>query len=712
MVEELEKASKKASKAAARRRGDFLLEVRCEEIPARMLQPAIQQLLDGIVSELDKRGLAPERSTSGFTPRRLMIDLTGIAGGEADRTELVTGPPVRAAYDGDGNPTRAATGFADRCGVSPEELERVETEKGEYVGVRQQIAGRATEDVLAELVPKVLAGISWAKTMRWASGDGPWVRPVHGLLALYKGVVVPINLFGIESGHSTCGHPTLSPESFNVNNAEEYRQQLAARGVEIRFEERRRRLAVQMEELAAIQGGRVVDDGDLLDKLASICEVPGVMEGRFDRAYLALPREVLVTSLRDHQSAFTVEKDGDLLPLFLTVMDRSDDPIGRVRAGNEWVVAARLADGRFFYEEDRKRTLAERTTDLDSLTFHVKLGSYAEKGLRISGLTEMICQELGWDEEVEAATQAAGLLKVDLTTEMVKEFTSLQGIMGGLYAREEGYTEGVWQAVYDQYLPASSSDTIPRGRIGRVCGLADRIDTLVGIFGLGMIPTGSRDPFGLRRAAQAILRILLEGDLALDWELVAARAAGLYGDQLTLSKEEILASLRPFIHDRVRHLLGLEGFAYDEVEAALGGGASNLPDLRARVEAVHEARDNSEFLSIVLAAKRIANIVKEAKEEDLDEALLTDAAELELHQALVSLRETVEEAVEERAYPQALQAIASLAGVLDRFFVEVLVMAEDPDLRRNRLALLQEIQRTVSRAATLTAIVVDKAEYR
>ncbi len=695
-----------------RRPGDFLLEVRCEEIPARMLRPAIDQLQAELAAALDRHGLAPTAVETGFTPRRLVLLLEGLPAAEEDREELVTGPPVRAAFDADGKPTRAATGFAARCGVAPEALERVETEKGEYLAVHQQIVGRPTAEILAEATPRVLSRLSWAKTMRWGEGEGPWVRPVHGVLALYKGEVVPFELFGVSSGNATTGHPTLSPAAFKVRGPADYRKKLQARSIEVRFEERRRRLKLQMEELAAQAGGAVVPDEGLLVKLASICAIPGVMEGSFDRAYLSLPREVLVTSLRDHQSAFTVEKDGDLLPLYLTVMDRSDDPVGRVRAGNEWVVAARLADARFFFEEDRKRSLAARQQDLASLTFHDRLGSYAEKGERIAGLAEMICREQGWSEELEAAAQAARLLKVDLATEMVKEFTSLQGVMGGVYAREEGYTEGVWTAIYDQYQPASTDDAIPRGRIGRVCALADRLDTLVGIFGLGLVPTGSKDPFGLRRAAHAVLRILLDGELALDWELVAVRAASQYGDRLTLGKEELLAALRPFLHDRIRHLLGLQGYSYDEVEAALAGGASNLPDLAARVRALHETRDNPEFLSIVLAAKRIANIVREAEESELDPELLADAAEIELNEALDGLRQTVEAAVEEAAYPQALAAVASLAGVLDRFFVEVLVMAEDPDLKRNRLALLQEIQRTISRAADLTAIVVDKGDYK
>jgi glycyl-tRNA synthetase beta chain len=393
-------------------------------------------------------------------------------------------------------------------------------------------------------------------------------------------------------------------------------------------------------------------------------------------------------------------------------MDRPDDPIGRARSGNEWVVAARLADARFFYGEDRKLPLAERAEQLQRLNFHDKLGSYATKTERIVALSAAICDQLDWGAEKPQAVDAARRLKVDLTTEMVKEFTSLQGIMGGIYAREEGLPEAVWQAIYDQYMPASADDRIPRGRAGQAVGLADRMDTLVGIFGLGLIPTGSRDPFGLRRAAQGVVRIALEGGLPVDLEAVAAKAASLYGDRLTRSPEQILEDLRPFLADRIRYILGLAGYAYDEIEAALAVGVSNLPDLRARVDALHKVREEAAFLSVVLAAKRIANIVKDAAEAPLDESLLQEPAERELAEAFAALRSDIEEAAASGDYERCLRRIADLAPVLDRFFVEVLVMAEDPQVRRNRIALLQAIGRAVSRTAKLTEVVVDKAEAR
>jgi glycyl-tRNA synthetase beta chain len=702
-------------------RGEYLLEVRSEEIPARMLEPGVRELATRVFEELMSRGLGPSEVETGFTPRRLVLILSGVPEREADREEQVMGPPVRAAYAADGAPTPALLGFAKRCGVAPEELSRVTTDKGEYLAAVKKIEGRATSEVLAEIVPRVLAGISWAKTMRWGSGEGPWVRPIHGIVSLFDGRVVPFDLHGIRAGEESAGHPILSPQPFRIDGVETWRRELASRNIEVRPDERRRILLDTMQARAKDLGGRLVDDPALLDKLVAICEIPGVMEGRFDEAFLELPAEVLATSLRDHQSAFTVESgangSGKLLPHFLTVMDRADDPKGRARSGNEWVVAARLADARFFYGEDRKAGLAERVGQLKSLTFQEKLGSYADKSERLAVLAGLLCDRLGWTAEKEAAVAAARLLKADLVTEMVKEFTSLQGIMGGIYAREEGQPEEVWQAIYDQYMPASTEDRIPRGRVGQVAGLADRIDTLVGIFGLGLIPTGSKDPFGLRRAAQGVVRIALEGGLALDLEAVATEAAGLYGDRLKRNPQQILDDLRPFLHDRIRYVLERAGYTYDEIEAALVAGTADLPDLRARVDALHRVRESADFLSVVLAAKRIANITKDGTKDaasgtSLDESLLAEPGEKDLWSAFQGLRSEVEEAAAAHDYERCLRRIADLAPVLDRFFVEVLVMAEDPKVRQNRIALLQAIGRTVNRTARITEVVVDKAEAR
>jgi glycyl-tRNA synthetase beta chain len=699
-------------------RGELLLEVRSEEIPARMLEPGVKELATRTFEELMARGIAPREVETGFTPRRLVLVMSGLPRQEPDREEQVMGPPVRAAFGADGAPTQALLGFAKRTGVAPEELARVQTEKGEYLAAARKTVGRPTREVLAEIVPRVLAGISWAKTMRWGSGEGPWVRPVHGVVCLLDGEVVPFDFFGVKAGNETEGHPTLSPAPFQVGGVEDYRGQLAQRRIEVRPVERRRHLHETMLARAEALGGTLVDDAELLDKLTAICEIPGVMEGRFDDAFLELPAEVLATSLRDHQSALTVAApaaaDGEakLMPYFLTVMDRHDDPAGRARSGNEWVVAARLADARFFYGEDRKVPMAERAAQLGRLAFHERLGSYATKTERLVALSAAICKELDWGSEKPRAVDAARLLKADLVTEMVKEFTSLQGVVGGIYAREEGAPEEVWTAIYDQYRPASAEDAIPRGRAGQVVGLADRMDTLAGIFGLGLVPTGSKDPFGLRRAAQGVVRIALEGGLDVDLERIAAEAVRLYGERLSRPVEAILEDLRPFLHDRVRYLLGLLGYAYDEIEAALAVGVASLPDLKARVDALHRVRGEAGFLSVVLAAKRIANIVKDAAEAPFAEAALVEPAEKELAAAFQEMSADIAAAAAAADYEGSLRRIAGLAPVLDRFFVEVMVMAEDPAVRANRIALLQAIGRAVSRTARLTEMVVDKAEAR
>lgn len=694
-------------------KASFLLEVRCEEIPARMLQPAIRELATRLFEELMARNLAPEEVLTGFTPRRLVVTLRDVPVKEADSRIEQLGPPTSVSFGDDGEPSAAAIGFAKRCGLEVEELSRVRTEKGEYVAATIEKLGRPTGEILAEISPRILGALSWPKVMRWGVGQGPWVRPVHGVLALFGGELVPFEFMGVHTTDRSVGHPIHSPREFRVKGVADFRQKLTWRKIEPNFDLRRAAISTRMSRLAGESGGTLVNDDELLDKLASICEIPGVVVGDFSAKYLSLPREVLVTSLRDHQSALTVEDDGDLLlPVFLTVMDCHEDTAGLIRAGNEWVVEARLADAQFFYSEDKKVPLADRVDLLAGLTFHAKLGTYADKMNRMLQLVEVLCDELGWLEEKAAAAEATRLLKVDLTTEIVKEFTSLQGIIGGVYAREQGHAEEVWQAIYDHYLPGSATDPVPRNRVGQLVTLADRIDLLVGIFGLGLVPTGSKDPFGLRRAAQGAVRVALEGDLAIDFDLISARAVLLYEDRLSRSGDEILAALRPFFQDRIRHLLGLEGYVYDEIDAGLGAGGSDLPDLRRRVDALHRVREEPGFLSVVLAAKRIANIVKDMPEYRLDEGLLKEPAEVDLFTASRRLRDALRKAEGEAEYDKGFRRIAEFSTDLERFFVEVLVMDENKELRKNRIALLQSIQRMLSRTARLTEVVVDRAEHR
>lgn len=689
--------------------GELLVEVRCEEIPARMLQPGVKQIGTRLFEELLERQLAPEQVETSFTPRRLVVVMTGIPAREPDREERVTGPPADVAYDDAGEPTAALKGFAMRLDVDASSLETSETDKGEYIVAIRQITGRQTVDLLSELLPEILVEVTWPRPMRWGEGLGPWARPIHSIVALYDGTVIPFELFGIPSGDETIGHPLSSPQPLRIESAAQYREALAGRGILVDAEARRQALAEALEAEAESVDGELVRDDELLDEVTALCEIPGVVRGSF--GVVDLPREILVTSLRDHQSAFSIQRDGELLPEFVTVMDRADDPAGRVRRGNEWVVEARLQDARFFYREDRKRSLEERRGDLERLTFHERLGQYAAKVERIADLAAWLAEQLGESDLESSVRRAAALSKVDLTTEVVKEFTSLQGVMGGIYAREDGEGELVWRAIYDQYRPASTDDALPRDTVGQVVSLADRIDTLTGMFACGLVPTGSKDPFGLRRSAQGAVRIVLEADLEVDLELAATHALTLYGDRVDASPDEVLSTLRPFLLDRVRHLLGLAGYAYDEIEAAIGAGAGDLPDLARRVRALHEVRDRAGFRAVVLAAKRIANILRGVEvEEELVEERLVEPAEQALYQAARRLRSELDEVERSGDYASGLESIAQFAEVLDRFFVEVLVMDEDARLRTNRLALLQTIERTLSRFAHLTEMVVDKSE--
>jgi glycyl-tRNA synthetase beta chain len=687
-------------------RSEFLLEIGCEEVPARMLEPGTRELGTRLFEELMARQLAPGEVTTTFTPRRLVVVLRDVPGREPDREETMTGPPLRVAYDSEGRPTDALRGFAKRCGLEPDELSEVETPKGKYLAALQKIEGASTIEVLGEIVPKIVRELNWPKSMRWGARQGPWVRPIHSILALLNGEVVPMEIFGVASGNSSTGHSIHSPESFAVSGVESYMSSLQNQGILVDFAERRTVLGERFRSQATECGGVLLVDNDLLTRLASICEVPGVVLGEIDA--VDLPREVLITSLRDHQSAFTVESEGELLPFFLTVMDREEDPDGRVRRGNEWVVAARLDDARFFYREDRKTPLIERRPTLERVTFHQQLGNYAEKTGRIASLADWMCRQLGYEDKIDSATAAAELLKCDLTTEMVKEFTSLQGIIGGVYAREDGHPEEVWQAVYDQYLPTSTEDLMPRGIVGQIVSLADRVDSLAGMFGAGFVPTGSKDPFGLRRAAQGAVRIVLECELDLDLLQATEHALGLYGEQIDSSVEESVSALRPFLADRVRYLLGREGFAYDEIEAALAAEDRDLPALRRRVMALHDVRDQDDFLDVVLAAKRIANIVRGTEAHEVDEKLFVEAAEKELAVEAEALQSALDGFEETDDYRGALASISGFAAALDRFFVDVLVMADDSKLRTNRLALLQAIDRQLARVARLTEMVVER----
>jgi len=691
--------------------GEFLFELRTEEIPAGFLADGTRELRERTVKGLSEAGLLGDATVDVYdTPRRLILRINGLASEIPARETEVTGPPKKAAFKEDGSPTPAALGFAKSHGADPSALRIVTTPKGEYAGLTKKLPAVPATEVLSKLIPVVVASIPWPKLMRWGEGVESFVRPVHGIVALFDGEVVPLSLFGIASGRETVGHRSAGDPKIEVKSFDDYRAKLKAAGVWIDASERRRILLERGRELASEAGGMMHEDERLLDLLSHLTEHPGLLCGKIREEFLALPEEVLITAIREHQKSFVVEKpDGGIAPYFLSPMDQTGDSAGAITRGNEWVVAARLSDAAFFFAEDRKSALGEKAPKLAKLAFHEKLGSYSDKAARMEELSGVLADELGLPGERQAARIAAGLAKVDLVTEMVKELTDLQGIVGGIYLRWERASEPVWQAVYDHYRPKSESDELPRGAAGGIVALADKIDSLAGFFGLGLIPSGSKDPYALRRAAQGVIRILLENGWNLDLDAISARAASLYGTKISAPPEDVANRLRPFWVERIRYLLERRGLRYDEIAAVLASGPAPLPDIVGRATAIAAYRESEHFRTLILAFKRIVNIISDRPDTGaVDPALFVEKAERELWDAYGEAKTRVDDSLAARNYPEALAAIARLAEPLDRLFVDVMVLCEDDRVRANRVALLRWLSRGFSRFAVFSEIVAER----
>ncbi len=708
----------------------LLLEVGCEEIPDRMVEGARRDLAAAVEASLREHRLlqagAPgetgrEEVRSYATPRRLAVQVPGVVRRQPDETQEVTGPPVKAAYDADGNPTRAAQGFAAGQGVEVADLYRVAGPKGEVVAARRTRAGRPAVEVLSEILPGTVLGLSFPKAMQWGEGGVTFVRPIRWLVALLDRAVIPFSVAGVQSGRGSMPRRGSGQPEVKLADAQDYVEALRQVEVVVDVEERRAALRQAVAGLVARDGGRVLPDPGLEEIVLNLVEYPGAVAGAFPAPFLELPAEVLTTTLRHHQRCFSVAGgDGGLKAGFVAAINAPSDPDGAITRGYERVIAGRLADARFFYTEDRKRPLAARLEVLERTRFHAALGSYAAKVRRLEGLVAELAGLAGVKGEVvERAVQAACLCKCDLATQMENEFPELQGVVGGLYAREEGEPAPVWRAIYDHYRPEGLGDELPRDTEGALLALADRLDTLVGLMGVGVEPKGSRDPFALRRAALGAIRILVERPLhlSIDAALAAARRGYDAGEvEWKLDGVELAGKVRAFLEGRLRHLLENDaaGHRYDSITAVLAAGWDDAADAAARLAALTAIRGQEDFEALAAASKRIRNILGQAAErhgivdEDrVDADRLEDPAERELHAAARRAAEVVEEAAARRDHAAALAAVAALRPQVDRFFDSVLVMAEDADLRRNRLALLASVARLYAREADFAEIVVE-----
>jgi glycyl-tRNA synthetase beta chain len=711
---------------------DFLLEIGCEEIPARMIDAASRELRERVQALLQRERLAPASEVSHLdTPRRLAVLASGVPNSQPNITEQMNGPSAQVAYK-DGQPTPAAHAFARKVGVDVGKLEKVSTPKGEYLAATVTRKGRTASEILAETLPKEISTLYWPKNMYWRKRGELFVRPVRWLVAMLDEEVVPLELFGIAAGKTTRGHRIISREDAIISRPSAYVEIL--RGAKVLAAAEREHVIRKALDAATrtIPGARWREDKALLSTVVNLTEFPSVILGSFDPEFLDLPEEVLVTVMRDHQKYFAIEDaDGKLLPHFLAVLNTAGDSDGLIRHGNERVLRARFNDARFFWQTDQKQNLRQRVDLLRNVTFQKDLGTYYDKTLRVQHLASSLSETVkksGIAIRPGVVHKAALLAKADLTTELVKEFTELQGIVGGLYARVQQLDDdlrpdvqlAVSRAIYDHYKPESMEDAAPATLEGAVLSIADKADSIAGMFALGLIPSGSKDPFALRRQANGIVKTIAEHKLPLRLlEIMTDARTRYHGSEAErkFSNANYAASVQSFFRERLEfYLKDACGYAYDVVGAVLAVDADDVVDAVARAEAVSKVRGSADFESISIALKRVKNILRQANEKTklialrVDVAGLQEGSEKELAALIPPTVGAVEKLRAARDYEGALLEIAKLRPAIDKFFDKVMVMVDDDHLRANRLALLQSLVKEFSTIADFSEIVTEGKE--
>lgn len=671
---------------------DLLIELGTEELPPKALKKLIQAFEAGIKQGLEKAQLSFESIRSYAAPRRMAVIVDGLQVRQQDKMVERRGPAVTAAFDDDGNPTRAVQGFAKSCGVEVEDLEKMETDKGAWLVFKQQQAGSDAAAVIPDILLQALADLPIVKRMRWSDLPGEFVRPVHWLVLLFGDAVIPMDLLGISAGRDSRGHRFHHPEAIRIQSAQTYVPQLETEGhVLVDMTARRESIRGQVLEIATKLGGEAVLNEDLLDEVTGLVEWPVALSGSYDKRFLELPSEALISSMEEHQKYFAVrDSAGDLLPYFITICNiESKDP-AQVVAGNERVILPRLSDSAFFWETDKKRPLIERQAQLKKIVFQHKLGSVFDKSARVAKLAAVIAKEIGGDAQL--AERAALLAKCDLVTEMVGEFPDLQGIMGRYYAKLEGEHEEVAEALEEQYLPRFSGDSLPKTKTGQAVSLAEKLDTLVGLFGIGQPPTGVKDPFALRRAALGVIRIVIENKLDVDLQTLVQTAQQGFDTQLT--QDDVTEQVVRYFFDRLRGYALDQGIKADVFESVLTVQPTRPLDFMQRLSAVTEFRRLDAAESLAAGNKRIGNILRkndaDGNDATIDSALLSEPAEQALATKLAEVTQQVKPLIEQADYTGVLRALADMRETVDAFFDQVMVMADDDAVRNNRLALLNQ----------------------
>jgi glycyl-tRNA synthetase beta chain len=676
-------------------RTDLLVEIGTEELPPTALKRLEEAFCEGFVKQLHHNRIAHHEVESYATPRRLALVISGIATRQPDQAISRKGPALAAAYAADGSPTKAAEGFARSCGVAVSALDREESAKGTWLVFRSVSAGAATADLLIPMVERALGELPIPKRMRWGDREDQFVRPVHWVTLLLGSEVVPGRMFGLEIGRETRGHRFHHPQAIPITAASEYAECLRSQGfVEPSFSKRRESIQRQVEELADQAGGKAALDANLLDEVTALCEWPTAMIGSFDQEFLEVPAEALVETMQKNQKYFPVHSaSGQLLPRFITVSNiRSQDP-EQVRAGNERVIRPRFADAAFFWGQDLKKPFDHYARKLTQVVFQEKLGTVAEKSARVAQISRHLAGLLGADEELCA--RSAYLAKCDLVTQMIAEFPGLQGIMGRYYAERSGEDPCVSAAMEEQYLPRHAGDRLPQTDCGRILSVADRLDTLIGIFSIGQRPTGVKDPYALRRATIGLLRILIETPLPLDLREVLEFAAQELRDKVTVG--DTAAEVFEYALERLKGYYQDLGVGNDVVDAVLAVDATVPSDIHLRILAVNEFRTLAAAESLTAANKRTRNILRKSEElgvlpNDPNTDALVEESEKRLAARLAALKDRVAPLLAQQDYTGVLTTLASLREDIDTFFDEVMVNVEDVELRRNRLALLRSLE--------------------
>jgi glycyl-tRNA synthetase beta chain len=686
---------------------ELLLEIGTEEIPAAFLPKAQEDMAELMLKALSDRRIRHGEIKTMATPRRLCLFVADVADEQENQIIEKMGPAKRVAFDENGKPSKALIGFAKGQGLDVSELQTLSTEKGEYVCARKHVAGQATITMLPDILTKLISSISFRKSMRWSDLQFRFARPIHWILALFGGEVVSFTIENVAAGNQTFGHRFMSPGAVSVSHFQEYLEKLRQNYVMVDPEERRKVILEEADKAAAAVSGKILKNDELLETVTYLVEYPTAICGSFDREYLKIPKEVLITSMMSHQKYFPViDEKGTLLPYFVTIANTAARIPSVVARGNEKVIRARLSDARFFFEEDQKISLEKRVEDLKKVVFHTLLGTSYEKVMHFRALADFIADQVN-PALKPMVDRAAYLAKADLDTQMVGEFSELQGIMGREYALIAGENPVVAKAIYEHYLPVAAGGQLPETDEGAIVSIADKMDTIVCFFGVNLIPTGTADPYALRRQALGIINIILDKKYALQLNEIINKSLDILGDKIKRGAAQVKSDVLEFFKGRFENQLIAQGHPYDVVDAVLVSGVSDIVKALRKIEAMEAFKTHVDFAPLAIAFKRASNILKNFSGGAVVPALFETDAEKSLYETYLGIYEQAVSHIQKDDYHSALVVMARLRKPVDTFFDSVLVMAEDDRIRVNRLSLLWEITSLFNRIADFSKVVTE-----